>query len=140
MLAPFRPAGWMFQWAREVATALAENLRPPTHERLAETLRVHRVTITRAWGRPEVRAWLAAQLRVDHDALTAQIERRVAGQALGGSEKHQRLWFELAGRLKGGGGSGDAPKLGDGWTVNIGVPLTPAPDAQSAIDTTAVTS
>ena len=122
--AHFRPWPWLVVFARLIAEAFDDGLRRPSIVKLAEQCRVNRVTVFKALARADVRAWLGARLGTDDDWKTRQIMSRIAGQALAGSKDHQRIWLELQGRL--GAKFGDAaPKLGDGWTVNIGVPMAP---------------
>jgi hypothetical protein len=61
------------------------------------------VPVSRALHQPGVQDWLAKELgeRLCPAWLDAQIRLRVAAQALAGSIDHQRLWFELQGKLRG---------------------------------------
>lgn len=118
----------MYVFLRVAATHLADGYRLPPRVKLGEECHVHPVTIAKAWARTDFRTWFEQQLGLDADTLGALIKRRVAGQALAGSEKHQRLWFELVGDLRRGTGVDEVPGKA-GWTVNIlNVPASPPPD------------
>lgn len=123
----------MWVYARQFVQTLGDGLRP-VQKVIAAAARVSEETVSRAMQKPEFRGWLEGQLAEADSLRSRLIKSRVAGQALAGSERHQRLWFELTGSVKGGSVVGDGS--GATWIVNIGVPQTPPPDALPAIDVT----